>query len=123
MRDLDRDIIENFDKADRAHLTKNLVERLRLGRNVKAPVEGAGEDYGNYQKFESNKNQVKEVNDPGFNDSGRDTFLSNLKKMYETMQQPDQAEAGKARDVEIDNTIEKSIKSQENDISLADRFF
>ena len=81
MRDLDEETARGFMKSNRSHFTKTMVERLRLGKNVKAPVEGAGDEYGNYQKFEG-KNRVEEVNDKGYDDLGYDRFQLNLEKMY-----------------------------------------
>ena len=89
MKSLNRDVAENFGKADRAHLTKSVVEKIRLGRNARAPVEGAGEEYGNYKKFEQPKSSVREVNDKGEKDLGYDTFQANLKKMALEMNNPD----------------------------------
>ena len=43
-------------------------------------MEGAGDEYGNYKKFEQGRNQVKEVNDKGYDDRGFDKFYSNLNK-------------------------------------------
>jgi len=47
---------DNFEKSDRHNFTKTMVDRLRLGRSVQGPVEGAGDEYGNYKKFEEDKN-------------------------------------------------------------------
>jgi len=66
-----------------------MVDRLRLKRSVSSPVEGAGDEYGNYEKFENNKNTVKQVNDKGYNDSGFDTFRQNVREMMQNMSQPD----------------------------------
>lgn len=41
---------------------------MRLGRGVTSPMEGAGDEYGNYKKFEEGRNTVKEVNDKGYDD-------------------------------------------------------
>jgi len=63
--------------------TKTMVERLRLGKNLDSPVDGAGDEYGNYSKFESDKNSVKQVNDKGYSDMGVDKFHNNVRKMFE----------------------------------------
>lgn len=49
-------VAKQFDKADRANFTKNMVDRLRLGKSIGGIVEGAGEEYGNYKKFEGGRN-------------------------------------------------------------------
>ena len=88
MKNLNEDVANNFMKADRSNFTKKIVERLRLGKNVKSPVEGAGDEYGNYQKFEGNKNRVEEVNDKGYDDIGNDKFDRNVEQMFQTLNTP-----------------------------------
>lgn len=78
--------------------TKTLVDRIRLGRNLSSPIEGAGDEYGNYKKFESNRNKVEEVNDKGYTDRGHDTFAKNVESMLETMRSPQQAHYRKERE-------------------------
>ena len=70
VRDLRLNVAQQFEKADRANFTKSMVDRLRLGRSVQGRFDGAGDEYGNYKKFEDGKNQVKKVNDKGYNDHG-----------------------------------------------------
>ena len=70
-------------KADRNNFTKNMVSRIRLGRHFTSPMEGAGEEYGNYDKYENGKNKVEQKNDPGYEDNGFDTLRANVKKMLE----------------------------------------
>lgn len=74
-----------MDKTDRSTFTKKFVERLRLGRDLDAPIPSRGDEYGDYSKFESRKNQVKEVNDLGVYDDGSDPFLKNYNKMMTEM--------------------------------------
>ena len=69
-----------------------MVSRIRLGRHVTSPMEGAGEEYGNYEKYENDKNKVKQVNDPGYDDAGFDQLKSNVRKMMESMNHPDRDE-------------------------------
>ena len=64
----------NFEKSDRASFTRDMIDRLRLGRQVDSSVDGVKEEYGNYAKFEDGRNQVKQVNDPGYNDTGAPRF-------------------------------------------------
>ena len=54
-----------------------------------SPVEGAGEEYGNYQKYETGKNKVEQVNDKGYDDCGWDQLKSNVRRMMESMNSPD----------------------------------
>ena len=70
-----------------------MVDRIRLGRSIHGPVEGAGDEYGNYKKFEEGKNQVKKVNDKGYDDPGLPVYKKNIRNMFETMANPDQEEA------------------------------
>ena len=66
-----------------------MVTRLRLGRGITNPFEGAGDEYGNYKKFEQGKNKIKEVNDKGVDDRGFDHFHENLNKMLLEMKTPE----------------------------------
>lgn len=50
----------------------------------------AGEDYGDYEKFEEGRNEVKEVNERGLDDQGYDRFERNYKEMLRQMDQPDE---------------------------------
>ena len=68
VKEMRGNIAKTFEGADRANFTKNMVTRIRLGRGVTSPMEGAGDEYGNYKKFEEGRNTVKEVNDKGYND-------------------------------------------------------
>lgn len=74
-------LAERLDKTERSTFTKKFVERLRLGRDLDAPMAEAGDDYGDYSKFENTKNSVTEVNDLGDFDDGSDKFLANYNRM------------------------------------------
>jgi hypothetical protein len=78
-------IQERMEKTDHATYTKNFVQRMRLGKDLDAPVSEAGDDYGDYSKFESNKNSVVEKNALGEYDDGTDPFLKNYNKMMTEM--------------------------------------
>jgi len=102
---------DNFEKSDRHNFTKTMVDRLRLGRSVQAPVEGAGDEYGNYKKFEEDKNQVKQVNDKGYNDAGNEKLRRNIREMYANMDTPYHEEANKRKDEADDYMVKNSIKN------------
>ena len=70
IKNLKANMAQQFAQADRANYTKTMVERLRLGRGLQSPVDSAGNEYGNYEKFEGGRNQVKEVYDKGYDDFG-----------------------------------------------------
>ena len=89
VRDLRENVANQFEQADRQNFTKEYLNRLRLGRGITNPMEGAGDEYGNYKKFEQGRNQVKEVNDKGYDDRGFDKFYSNLNKMMLEMKTPE----------------------------------
>jgi hypothetical protein len=74
-------LAERIDKTERSTFTKKFVERLRMGRDLDAPMAEAGDDYGDYSKFESRKNSVTEKNDLGEFDDGSDKFLANYNHM------------------------------------------
>lgn len=123
MASMNEDVADNFMKADRAKATKQLVDRIRLGRNVTSPIEGAGDEYGNYKKFEKSRNMVEEVNDKGYTDRGHDTFITNVDKMFETMKHPEQSMAKDARDSNYNDVVDKTIKSEVvQDDDMMDRF-
>ena len=52
MKEMKTDMASQFEKADRANFTKTMVQRLRLRRGLQSPIDAAGDEYGNYKKFE-----------------------------------------------------------------------
>ena len=62
-------------------LTKQIATRLRLKKQIDSALPFAGEEYGDYEKFEDGKNQIKETNERGLDDFGLDTFEKNYKDM------------------------------------------
>ena len=85
MNGLTEDVAKSFEKSERKHYTKEMVQRLRLGREMQSATTAAGEEYGNYKKFEGDLNQVKEVNEKGENDFGYDKFQKNVRQMLENV--------------------------------------
>ena len=102
---------DQFTKADRSKYTKNMVTRIRLGRQFSSPMEGAGEEYGNYEKYENDKNRVDQVNDPGYEDAGFDTLKLNVQKMMESMRHPERDEIDDVKQKGEEAVIENSLKS------------
>lgn len=76
-------------KADRGNFTKTMVERLRLRRGLTNPIDSAGDEYGNYSKFEDGRNKVTQVNDKGYDDVGTENFHANVQKMFSQMDHPE----------------------------------
>lgn len=74
LKGMKNNMADQFDKADRANYTKTMVERLRLGRDMTGSIDRAGDEYGNYTKFENDRNQVKNVIDAGEDDDGLEKF-------------------------------------------------
>lgn len=123
MASINQDVTDNFMKADRSKATKQLVDRIRLGRNVTSPIEGAGDEYGNYKKFEKSRNKVEEVNDKGYDDRGHDTFIGNVDKMFEAMKNRDHDAHQEARDLNYKDVVDRSIKSEVvEDNKIMDQF-
>ena len=83
---LNEDIQKNFEAADRRQYTKEMVAKLRLGREMTSSFTPAGEEYGNYQKFDNTRNSVKEVNDRGELDYGQDLEDKKLRKFMKEVQ-------------------------------------
>lgn len=82
MKNLKHEVAMQFEKADRMNFTKTMVDKLRLGKCVSGPVEGAGDEYGNYSKFEEDRNTVKKVNDKGVGDLGYPVHEQNIKSLF-----------------------------------------
>lgn len=53
MRD---NIKQKLEVTDKGTFTKKFVERLRMGRDLDAPMSEATDDYGDYSKFQNDKN-------------------------------------------------------------------
>ena len=88
-----------------------MVDRLRLGKSLHGPIEGAGDEYGNYRKFEDGKNQIKKVNDKGYNDAGYPVHQKNIRNMFETMANPEQDFYAKKKDEAEKDVIDSTIKN------------
>ena len=58
MMNLQKDIERNFGAANRETLTKTLVTRMRLRKGFDTQMTPAGDEYGDYEKFENDKNAV-----------------------------------------------------------------
>jgi len=78
MRD---DVKDKLEKSGPETFTKEFVERIRMSRDLTAPMTEAGNEYGDYSKYEGDKNTVKEVNDKGLGDVGMETFHANWANM------------------------------------------
>lgn len=85
---------------------------MRLGKDLDAPMSEAGDDYGDYSKFESNRNSVVEKNDPGLYDDGSEPFLRNYQKMMTEM---DNYEGDKLRKKE-----DESVKQVMSNMDVPD---
>ena len=55
---------------------------------MQTPIDHAGDEYGNYKKFEDGRNSVKEVVDEGREDRGGDMFSKNLESMMRNLENP-----------------------------------
>ena len=100
-----------------------MVDRLRLGKSLHGPIEGAGDEYGNYKKFEDGKNQVKKVNDKGYNDAGFPVHNKNIRNMFETMANPEQEFYANKKDEAEKEVVDSSIKNTiVDDTALFDDF-
>jgi len=84
MNELTNDIKRDFDKSERATYTKTMMDRLRLGREMRAEMTPAGDEYGNYKKFEG-ENSVQQKDDKAIHDLGYEQYEKNLRKLMEEM--------------------------------------
>ena len=64
----------NFGAAKKETLTETLITRMRLGKQIDSQVTRAGDEYGDYEKFEEGRNTIKEENESGEWDQGFDKF-------------------------------------------------
>ena len=64
----------NFGAAKKETLTETLITRMRLGKQMDSQVTRAGDEYGDYEKFEEGINTIKEENESGEWDQGFDKF-------------------------------------------------
>lgn len=80
--------------------------RLRLHRDLNAPFEKDGHEYGNYEKYQSDSNSVKVESELGEMDDGQSKFFKNYQDMLKSM---DIEEGEKSKEVDrktIKSTIE-----------------
>ena len=81
MLNIQKDMQRNFGAANRETLTSTLLTRMRLGRALDTQMTPAGDEYGDYKKFESDKNSVTEENERGEWDPGYDKFEKNARSL------------------------------------------
>ena len=89
MKSMKDDMNRQFGSSKRQTLTKELLKNLRFGRKIDSTMPNVKEEYGDYEKFEDGKNEVKEVNERGLNDVGYDTFERNYKEMFRQLDEPE----------------------------------
>lgn len=78
-------------EKDLMNTTKNLVQRMRLNREVSFTEDFRKrfmtKEYGNYEKYD--KNTVEEHVDKGEDDSGLDSFEKNFVALQKRMDAPE----------------------------------
>lgn len=79
MRNFKDDTVRQMDASSRETFTKEYTKRLRMNRDLSAPMPEKGEEYGNYEKYE--KNSVELEVDEGLYDDGSDKFRKNYNNM------------------------------------------
>ena len=115
MKNFKDGVAEQFEKADRLQFTQRMVDKIRLGRSVQGPIDGAGDEYGNYEKFENSNNQVKKVNDRGVNDLGYPVADKNIRDMFENMAHPDHETMQNRKETKEQQVVDETIKSTLHD--------
>ena len=85
--------------------TKEFTMRMRLNRDLNAPFEKDGHEYGNYAKYEANSVEVK--HDEGLENDGEKMFFRNYQNMLKSM---DIAEGYKIKHVDR-KSIAKTIEN------------
>lgn len=114
MRDFTDTAAEYFDvvgKSDRDLMnnTKNYTTRLRLKREVSFESDFRKKymtrEYGNYEKYETDKNNVKETTERGEDDAGYDRFIKNHREMDMRLKTVEGEEARKDEAQEVENLL------------------
>ena len=123
MKSMKDDMNRQFGSSKRQTLTKELLKNLRFGRKIDSTMPNVNEEYGDYEKFEDGKNEVKEVNERGLNDVGYDTFERNYKEMFRQLDESDPKREteelqGEEEDLIRDTILNKNIETH----SLLDEY-
>jgi hypothetical protein len=131
MRDFTDTAAEYFDvvgKSDRDLMnnTKNYTTRLRLKREVSFESDFRKKymtrEYGNYEKYETDKNNVKETTERGEDDAGYDRFIKNHREMDMRLKTVEGEEARKDEAQEVENLLtndqyaDQTIKDRMNNL-------
>jgi hypothetical protein len=123
MKSMKDDMNRQFGSSKRQTLTKELLKNLRFGRKIDSTMPNVNEEYGDYEKFEDGKNEVKEVNERGLNDVGYDMFERNYKEMFRQLDESDPKREteelqGEEEDLIRDTILNKNIETH----SLLDEY-
>jgi hypothetical protein len=79
MNTLEQDTARKLRETKPEVFTAEMVNRLRMQRDVTAPFEKDGHEYGNYEKYE--KNKVEWKTEKGEGDDGTEKFFKNYRNM------------------------------------------
>lgn len=131
MRDFTDTAAEYFDvvgKSDRDMMnnTKNYTTRLRLKREVSFESDFRKKymtrEYGNYEKYETEKNNVQQTTERGEDDTGYDRFIKNHREMDLRLKTVEGEEARKEQEQEVENLLtndqyaDQTIKDRMNNL-------
>jgi hypothetical protein len=67
--------------------SKEFMMRMRLKRDLNAPMEKDGHEYGDYDKYDKNKVDLKI--EKGEDDTGTDQFMKKYQNMLRSLNTPD----------------------------------
>lgn len=84
--------------------TKEMEMRLRLNRDLNAPFEKDGHEYGDYDKYDKHTAEV--VEEPGYVDDGKHMFWKNYQLMLKRMELEEGDHHHNAERQDIADTIE-----------------
>ena len=82
---LAKDTERKLNETKPEQFTKEFTMRLRLHRDLNAPFEKDGHEYGNYEKYQSDSNSVKVESELGEMDDGQSKFFKNYQDMLKSM--------------------------------------
>ena len=114
MRDFTDTAADYFDvagKSDRdlMNTTKNYSTRLRLKREISFESDFRKKymtrEYGNYEKYESEKNTVRQTTERGEDDTGYDRFIKNHREMNLKLKTEEGEEARDEQAQEVENLL------------------
>jgi len=84
--------------------SKEFMTRMRLNRDLNAPMQKDGHEYGDYEKYEKNKIELKI--EKGVEDTGDNVFVKKYQNMLRQMNTPEGDTVRDHDDISMSQTVE-----------------